>query len=112
MDGLRARSPSVAARAFERSDGRDDATSSGTIEFALFECKRITRGNAAMQRARASASSAVVDDYVAYLGGAVWTMDWLARAKTADVKTAYDAYAPTYDALDGGGAASRRAPCS
>ena len=28
-----------------------------------------------------------------------------ARAKTADVKTAYDAYAPTYDALDGGGAA-------
>ena len=83
---MRARSPSVAARAFERSDGRDDATSSGTIEFALFECKRITRGNAAMQRARASASSAVVDDYVAYLGGAVWTMDWLARAKTADAR--------------------------
>ena len=39
-----------------------------------------------MQRARASASSAVVDDYVAYLGGAVWTMDWLARAKTADAR--------------------------
>ena len=28
-----------------------------------------------------------------------------ARATTADVRTAYDAYAPTYDDLDGGGAA-------
>lgn len=93
MRGLRTTSPSMVTTSSSKSttDGKDEAQ---TVRFTLFECER-TPMTTQTERDRTTTTTTIESDYVAYVGGSVWAMDWLERGNGGKDE---DAETPSADA--------------